>query len=79
MSRRRLRIIHLGRVLSDAQNLSEYLSKRDKRTTSPDPADAKGKGKEVVEQVTWLHCSVGAELAEGEEEGDGTSQVSVNS
>ncbi len=69
-----------GRILADAQKLSEYLSKYDERTTTSDMQlqDANGKEKETQDrQVTWLHCSVGAELADGEEEGDGTSQVSA--
>lgn len=78
LSRRRLRIIHSGRILADSQKLSEYLSKYDERTTASDLQlqDAKGKEKEEAHdrQVTWLHCSVGAELVDGEEEGDGTSQ-----
>jgi len=75
LSRRRLRIIHSGRILADSQNLSEYLSKHEKNAIAPDQEDAKGKGNETQGyQVTWLHCSVGTELADGEEEGDGTSQ-----
>jgi len=64
-SKRRLRLIHSGKVLSDSATLSSQL-----QIPSPSPPkdDKKGKGKDVevgdVHRAVYIHCSVGDELSE---------------
>ena len=65
-SKRRLRLIHAGKVLSDSATLGSQLQ----IPSAPPPKDdsKKGKGKDVevedVHRAVYIHCSVGDELSE---------------
>lgn len=82
LERRRLKIIHSGRLLVDATHLLEYIQTLESRAHARDSyndsgalsrADTNGKGKARTEpqRPIWLHCSVGTRL-EPHEEDDGT-------
>ncbi|KAJ7502878.1 DUF2407 ubiquitin-like domain-containing protein [Mycena galericulata] len=61
---RRLRFIHSGRLLADTTLLNSWLvsldEKRKQTSGEDDPAPAAA--------TTWMHCSVGREIVEGEDE-----------
>lgn len=65
-SKRRLRLIHAGKVLSDSATLGSQLQ----IPSAPPPKDdsKKGKGKDVevedAHRAVYIHCSVGDELSE---------------
>ncbi|PWW79956.1 hypothetical protein C7212DRAFT_355921 [Tuber magnatum] len=66
-SKRRLRLIHAGKVLTDSATLASQLQ----IPSAPPPprdVDKKGKGKEVevgdAQRAVYIHCSVGDELSE---------------
>ncbi|CUS14494.1 unnamed protein product [Tuber aestivum] len=65
-SRRRLRLIHAGKVLSDSATLASQL--QIPPAPPPRDVDKKGKGKEVevgdAHRAVYIHCSVGDELSE---------------
>lgn len=71
-SRRRLRLIHSGKVLADSGTLASQISAP---KAPPKPASAKGKEKaataeedelERLSRVVYIHCSVGDELSDEE-------------
>ncbi|KAL5512674.1 hypothetical protein ACEPAG_2940 [Sanghuangporus baumii] len=77
--KRRLRLICSGRILSNEIMLLEWLDSLDMRQKrSVETQDIKGKGKvkddsesggiEMVASQVWLHCSVGVEVGENEDE-----------
>ncbi|KAL0577745.1 Pumilio y domain member 6 [Marasmius crinis-equi] len=74
LSRRRLRLIHSGRLLTDGTFLYSWLKKldeRQKRASAPEDGgeeNADANAKSTV--ASWLHCSVGREIEQGEEELD---------
>ena len=85
IARRRLRLIHAGRIFTNDVKLLEYFQaseKCQKRSTEARDDKGKGKQKEVLDtremddrtsQVPtplWLHCSVGAEMKADEDEDD---------
>ncbi|KAK1229138.1 hypothetical protein PQX77_007808 [Marasmius sp. AFHP31] len=79
LNRRRLRLIHSGRLLTDGTFLYAWLKKldeRQKRASAPEDGAteeaADSKGKSTV--ASWLHCSVGREIEQGEEEVDDSFQ-----
>ena len=84
LQRRRLRLIHAGRLLTDETQLASWLGTLEERQLR---AATKGKdetdplallippGPSVPGSVPWLHCSVGAPLSDGEEDGDAQAQV----
>ncbi len=76
---RRLRLIHSGQLLADNNQLySRILSLEQRRrptqaSSSGDEAD-EAEDQNAPAPPTWLHCSVGPQLQEGEEE-DSRMQV----
>ena len=68
LQRRRLRLIHSGRLLTDGTFIYPWLaSLEDKQRKAVKEVTAE----EVLntgQALTWLHCSVGPELMQGEEE-----------
>ncbi|CDO69880.1 hypothetical protein BN946_scf184884.g39 [Trametes cinnabarina] len=75
LKRRRLRLIHAGQLLSD--NTPLYLriasleQQRREAVTFGDDEEAPA----ATSQTTWLHCSVGPQLSEGEEDEDNKVQT----
>ncbi|EJD50502.1 hypothetical protein AURDEDRAFT_150207 [Auricularia subglabra TFB-10046 SS5] len=71
LERRRLKLIHAGRLLVDGTHVLEYLQTLESRAASrtEHPGAEKDKGKDKRKPV-WLQCSVGARL-EPHEEDDG--------
>ncbi|KAI0252119.1 DUF2407 C-terminal domain-containing protein [Lactifluus subvellereus] len=83
LQRRRLRLIHAGRLLTDGTQLASWLGTLEERqqraaTKGKDEADSLAlsipPGPSAPGSVPWLHCSVGASLSDGEEDGDAQSQ-----
>lgn len=76
LSRRRLRLIYSGKLLVDSFILLDWISsleKRQQKSTAHVKEEHKEDGEEEEEgpaRVTWLHCSIGAEMEEGKDEGD---------
>ncbi|KII90664.1 hypothetical protein PLICRDRAFT_697169 [Plicaturopsis crispa FD-325 SS-3] len=71
---RRLRLIHSGRLLTDGTFLYDWLSsleERQNRAVSDTTADNQPAEKNAT---TWLHCSVGPKMDEGEIEGEDVKQ-----
>ncbi|KAL5501287.1 hypothetical protein ACEPAH_8547 [Sanghuangporus vaninii] len=81
--KRRLRLIYSGRILSNEMMLLEWLDSLEKRQKrSAETQDTRGKGKakddsesggtetaaSQIQTPVWLHCSVGAEVGENEDE-----------
>ena len=86
LQRRRLRLIHAGRLLTDRTQISSWLGTLEERqqraaTKVKDETDpstlptALPTGSSSASAVPWLHCSVGAQLIGGEEEGETQPQV----
>ncbi|KAJ7690692.1 DUF2407 C-terminal domain-containing protein [Mycena rosella] len=61
---RRLRFIHSGRLLADATLLYSWLVELDEKQRQT-PADDDSP---PLSPTTWMHCSVGRELEDGEDE-----------
>ncbi|KAF8500799.1 DUF2407 C-terminal domain-containing protein [Russula emetica] len=87
LQRRRLRLIHAGRLLTDATRISSWLGTLEERqqraaTKVKDETDpsilptvpSTSSSSTSVPAVPWLHCSVGAQLSDGEEEGEAQPQ-----
>jgi len=87
LQRRRLRLIHAGRLLTDRTQISSWLGTLEERqqraaTKVKDETDPSilptalptGTSSASVSAVPWLHCSVGAQLTDGEEEGEAQPQ-----
>lgn len=79
LKKRRLRLIHSGRLLTDGTFLYSWLKKldeRQKRASAP-PEDGNGGLEESASSnpqkstvANWLHCSVGREVEQNEEDMD---------
>ncbi|KZV95480.1 hypothetical protein EXIGLDRAFT_644247 [Exidia glandulosa HHB12029] len=85
LERRRLKLIHSGRLLHDATHLLEYIQNLEKYAPKPEEDSSilfsaketdKGKGKAKPEppKPVWLHCSVGTRLEPHEEDDGGLQQ-----
>jgi hypothetical protein len=89
--RRRLRLIHAGRLLADSTHLASWLGTLEERqqqqqqqqrtaTKARDDTDpsifpnAPPSSAVAPVPVPWLHCSVGAQLSDGEEDGEAQPQ-----
>lgn len=83
LQKRRLRLIHSGRLLPNGTLLFDWLvslEERQKRAYTEDSKDVRGlkgaitpgKGKETT---TWIHCSVGPAIDLDEVDDDGKLQV----
>ena len=69
LQRRRLRIIHSGRLLTDGTFIYSWLtSLEDKQRKAVKEVTAEEDVPSVGQALTWLHCSVGPELTQEEEE-----------
>ncbi|TEB37443.1 hypothetical protein FA13DRAFT_907122 [Coprinellus micaceus] len=73
---RRIRLIHLGRLLTDGTFLYSWLSsleEKQKRASAANVEDEEGSSKAVTLKpaTTWIHCSVGPSLEPGEEVEEG--------
>ena len=82
LHRRRLRLIHGGRLLTDSTQLASWLStleERQQRAATKDKDDVDSSIVPIApgpSSVSWLlHCSVGPPLSEGEEDDDVQAQV----
>ncbi|EJU06064.1 hypothetical protein DACRYDRAFT_73335 [Dacryopinax primogenitus] len=98
LKNRRLRLIYLGRLLTDGIIFYDWLATLEERQRRAAPqafatelrevlvdgaasTDLKGKGRQKSkdakdEEITWLHCSIGAEMeVDGEEERAQTAQI----
>jgi len=81
LQRRRLRLVHAGRLLTDGTQLTSWLGtleERQQRATSKDKGKGKGKDEPdtsiLPSAPPWLNCSVGPQLADGEEDGEAQPQ-----
>ena len=75
LQRRRLRLIHSGRLLTDGTFIYSWLtSLEDKQRKAVKEVTAEEEIPNTSQALTWLHCSVGPELAQEEEE-ENLSQV----
>ena len=76
LQRRRLRLIHSGRLLTDGTFIYSWLtSLEDKqRKAVKEVAAVEEEVLNAGQALTWLHCSVGPELVQEEEE-ENLSQV----
>ncbi|KZT23399.1 hypothetical protein NEOLEDRAFT_1069434 [Neolentinus lepideus HHB14362 ss-1] len=75
LQNRRLRLIHSGKLLmdrTDLHKLSSSLSERQNRN-----ADNDGDEAQPLLTANWLHCSVGPELTEGEEDMEGSQAAQI--
>jgi len=80
-----LRLIHAGRLLTDSTQLVSWLNtleERQQRAAAKDNDGADSSmtstmpGPAASASVPWLlHCSVGPQLSEGEEDRDAQAQV----
>lgn len=79
MAKRRLRLIHSGRLLTNGTFLFDWLislEERQHRAVHQKGGDSNNDEEDGSVPVTtaigstWLHCSVGAEIFEGEDELD---------
>jgi len=85
LQRRRLRLIHAGRLLADGTQLASWLGtleERQQRTATkvkdesdPSVLPNAPPPRSATAAVPWLHCSVGAQLSDGEEDGEAQPQV----
>jgi len=71
--KRRLRLIYSGRLLTDDTVLIAWVRKQEDRSQKGDALQGDGTKSTASESPVasppiWLHCSVGAEIPEGEEE-----------
>ncbi|KAF7985969.1 hypothetical protein HWV62_43932 [Athelia sp. TMB] len=70
---RRLRLIHAGRLLTDGTLLYSWittLEERQRRATEYGDA-----AETASASTTWLHCSIGPKIEEGDETEEGRLQV----
>ncbi|KAI0335719.1 hypothetical protein GY45DRAFT_1267027 [Cubamyces sp. BRFM 1775] len=72
LKNRRLRLIHAGQLLSESTHIYPRISSFEERKRWP-VSEGDGDADSVAEQelsprTTWLHCSVGLQLEEGEAE-----------
>ncbi|OSC97483.1 hypothetical protein PYCCODRAFT_1398693 [Trametes coccinea BRFM310] len=68
---RRLRLIHAGQILADSTAIYSRIASLDpQRHGTPAGSDDEGDSavRATSSQTTWLHCSVGPQLSEGEED-----------
>ncbi|KAI9058567.1 hypothetical protein FKP32DRAFT_1659969 [Trametes sanguinea] len=68
---RRLRLIHAGQILADNTPVySRIASLEQQRHRTPTGSDDEGDSvkRAISSQTTWMHCSVGPQLTEGEED-----------
>ncbi|KAK7045683.1 hypothetical protein VNI00_007516 [Paramarasmius palmivorus] len=77
LKNRRLRLIHSGRLLTNGTFIYLWLKKLDERQRRATSDEGKGNGgvdASVTPSTiaTWLHCSVGREIEQNEEEEDGS-------
>ncbi|KAI8978717.1 DUF2407 ubiquitin-like domain-containing protein [Trametes punicea] len=74
LKNRRLRLIHAGQLLAENTPLYSRIAslEQHKRETaaSADENDGGSSEQASMPKTTWLHCSVGPQLSEGEEEED---------
>ena len=74
---RRLRLIHAGRLLTDGTLLYSWITTLEERqrraTENGDAAETAGAS------TTWLHCSIGPKIEEGDEAEEGRLQVRFQS
>jgi hypothetical protein len=86
LQRRRLRLIHAGRLLADGTHLESWLGTLEERQQraaatraakdEPDPSILpNAPPPSSAAALPWLHCSVGAQLSDGEEDGEVQPQV----
>jgi len=84
VQRRRLRLIHAGRLLPDGTQLASWLGTHEERQQraatkgkddAADPSSLLPAATGAPAPVPWLHCSVGATISDGEEEGETQTQV----
>jgi len=80
LQRRRLRLIHAGRLLPDRTQLTSWLGTLEERQQRAAMTTVKGKEEAdssvlpAAAPAPWLHCSVGAQLTDGEEDGETQTQ-----
>ncbi|KAI0297756.1 DUF2407 C-terminal domain-containing protein [Russula brevipes] len=82
LQRRRLRLIHAGRLLADSTQLASWfgtLEERQQRAAKrgkddPDPSIRPTVLISAPAPVPWLQCSVGVQIPDGEEDGEAQPQ-----
>ena len=72
LQRRRLRLIHSGRLLTDGTFIYSWLTSLEDKQRKAVKDVTEDEFPNVSQALTWLHCSVGPELAQEEEEEDPT-------
>jgi len=68
LERRRLKLILSGQLLAEATPLHPRIASLEQRQRRAVSGDAPSEEKEQSPSTTWLHCSVGPPLTDGEEE-----------
>jgi len=71
---RRLRLIHSGRLLTDGTLLYSWLTTLEERQRRANSDDS-NKLLQASNATTWLHCSVGPKIEEGDEGDDAKTQT----
>lgn len=80
LQRRRLRLIHAGRLLTDSTQLALWLGTLEERQQRAAAKDKDGADSSIVPAMPgpagpWLlQCSVGPQLSEGDDDGDAQAQ-----
>ncbi len=64
---RRLRLIHSGKLLTDTTSLDSLLGSQEQRQKQGSIPDVNA-SHDAASPTTWLHCSVGPQMIEGEED-----------
>jgi len=78
LQRRRLRLIHSGRLLTDGTFIYSWLtSLEDKQRKAVQDVTTEEEVPIASQVLTWLHCSVGPELTQEEEEEENLTQVRI--
>ena len=78
LQKRRLRLIHSGRLLTDGTFIYSWLaSLEDKQRRAVKEVTTEEDVPGASRALTWLHCSVGPELTQEEEEEENLTQVRV--
>jgi hypothetical protein len=77
LQRRRLRLIHSGRLLTNGTFIYSWLtSLEDKQRKAVKDVTTEEEVPSASQALTWLHCSVGPELTQEEEE-ENLTQVRI--
>ena len=77
LQRRRLRLIHSGRLLTDGTYIYSWLTSLEDKQRRAVREVTTEEVQSASQTLTWLHCSVGPELTQEEEEEENLTQVRI--